>query len=91
MVGFCFAGLFTTIESWINSGVANENRARALAFYRIIDLASVTVSQFLIPLFGPEGFLIFGGHGDHDYAVAGAGVRLPTAPTRRRRPRCRSI
>jgi len=60
VVGFCFAGLFTTIESWINSGVANENRARALAFYRIIDLGSVTVSQFLIPLFGPEGFLIFG-------------------------------
>lgn len=60
LVGFCFAGLFTTIESWINSGVANENRARALAFYRIIDLVSVTVSQFLIPLFGPEGFLIFG-------------------------------
>lgn len=60
LVGFCFAGLFTTIESWINSGVANENRARALAFYRIIDLVSVTLSQFMIPLFGPGGFVIFG-------------------------------
>jgi MFS family permease len=60
LVGFCFAGLFTTIESWINSSVANENRARALAFYRIIDLGSVTLSQFMIPLFGPGGFVIFG-------------------------------
>lgn len=60
MVGFCFAGLFTTIESWINSGVSNEGRARALAIYRIVDLASVTASQFMIPLFGPGGFVIFG-------------------------------
>ena len=60
VVGFCFAGLFTTIESWLNSGVANENRARVLALYRIIDLAAVTVSQFMIPLFGPGGFVIFG-------------------------------
>jgi MFS family permease len=59
-VGFCFAGLFTTIESWINSSVGNESRARALALYRIVDLGAVTVSQFMIPLFGTDGFLIFG-------------------------------
>ena len=29
--GFCFAGLFTTMESWLNSGVANADRARVLA------------------------------------------------------------
>lgn len=60
VVGFCFAGLFTVIESWINSSVGNENRARALAVYRIIDLGAVTVSQFMIPLFGAAGFAIFG-------------------------------
>jgi MFS family permease len=59
-VGFCFAGLFTTIESWINSSVGNESRARALALYRIVDLGAVTVSQFMIPVFGTDGFLIFG-------------------------------
>lgn len=53
--GFCFAGLFTVIEAWLNSGVANSDRARVLAVYRIVDLGSVTGAQFLIPLFGAGG------------------------------------
>ena len=57
--GFCFAGLFTVMEAWLNSGVDNRDRARVLAIYRVIDLGSVTGAQFLIPLFGPEGFAIF--------------------------------
>ena len=57
--GFCFAGLFTIMESWLNAGVANTDRARVLALYRIVDLGAVTGSQFLIPLLGPEGFPIF--------------------------------
>ena len=57
--GFCFAGLFTVMESWLNSGVANQDRARVLALYRIIDLCAVTGSQFLIPIVGPDGFPIF--------------------------------
>src|SRR5690606_29360585 len=55
----CFAGLFTVMESWLNSGVANADRARVLAFYRIIDLGAVTGSQFLIPIVGVDGFPIF--------------------------------
>ena len=57
--GFCFAGLFTVMESWLNSGVANADRARVLALYRIIDLGAVTGAQFLIPIIGPDGFPIF--------------------------------
>jgi MFS family permease len=57
--GFCFAGLFTIIESWLNSGVNNEDRARVLAIYRIVDIGSVTGCQFLIPVFGADGFTIF--------------------------------
>lgn len=59
LTGFCFAGLFTIMESWLNSGVANRDRAQVLALYRIIDLGAVTGSQFLIPAFGPDGFSIF--------------------------------
>ncbi len=59
MTGFCFAGLFTVMESWLNSGVRNEDRAQVLAIYRIIDLGSVTGAQFLIPIFGAGGFAIF--------------------------------
>jgi MFS family permease len=57
--GFCFAGLFTIMESWLNSGVSNTDRARVLALYRIIDIGSVTGAQFLIPVFGAGGFTIF--------------------------------
>ncbi|MBX3597105.1 MAG: MFS transporter [Rhizobiaceae bacterium] len=57
--GFCFAGLFTVIESWLNSGVSNHDRARVLALYRIIDIGAVTGAQFLIPVFGADGFSIF--------------------------------
>ena len=57
--GFCFAGLFTVIEAWLNSSVQNHDRARVLAVYRIVDIGSVTGAQFLIPVFGPGGFTIF--------------------------------
>ncbi|MGC4024043.1 MAG: MFS transporter [Mesorhizobium sp.] len=57
--GFCFAGLFTVMESWLNSGVSNHDRARVLALYRMIDIGSVTGAQFLIPVFGAGGFTIF--------------------------------
>ncbi|MGE3305520.1 MAG: MFS transporter, partial [Rhizobiaceae bacterium] len=58
--GFCFAGLFTIMESWLNSGVPNRHRAQVLAVYRVVDLGSVTGTQFLIPAFGTghEIFLI---------------------------------
>jgi len=58
-IGLCFAGLFATVDSWLNSGVSNETRARVLSGYRIIDTVCVTGSQFLIPLFDISGFAIF--------------------------------
>jgi MFS family permease len=57
--GFCFAGLFTIIEAWLNSGASNDSRARVLALYRIVDIGSVTGAQFLIPAIGADGFAIF--------------------------------
>ena len=57
--GFCFAGLFTVMEAWMNSSVQNHDRARVLALYRMVDIGSVTGAQFLIPVFGPGGFTIF--------------------------------
>ncbi len=59
VTGFCFAGLFTVMEAWLNSGVQNRDRARVLALYRIIDIGCVTGAQFLIPVFGAGGFTIF--------------------------------
>lgn len=59
VIGLCFASLFTTVDSWLNSGVTNENRARVLSIYRLIDMIVVTASQYLIPAFGESSFAIF--------------------------------
>jgi MFS family permease len=58
-MGFCFAGLFMVIESWLNAHAASTDRGRVLSIYRIIDLAAVTGAQFLLPVFGPSGFTLF--------------------------------
>jgi len=57
--GFCFAGLLMVVESWINEISKNADRGRVLGIYRVIDLISVTCTQFLIPTVGAAGFEIF--------------------------------
>jgi MFS family permease len=59
LTGYCFAGLFTVVEAWLNAGVTNKDRARVLGVYRVVDLGCVTGAQFLIPVFGSGGFDIF--------------------------------
>lgn len=57
--GICFAGLFTTVESWLNAGSTNENRGRVLALYRVVDISSVVGAQYVMAATGTDGFLIF--------------------------------
>ncbi|HEY7748986.1 MAG TPA: MFS transporter [Aestuariivirgaceae bacterium] len=57
--GFCFAGLFAVMESWLNAASGNENRVRVFSIYRVVDLTCVASGQYLMPLIGVEGFLIF--------------------------------
>lgn len=59
VMGFCFSGLFTVVEAWLNEKAPSSSRGRVLSLYRLIDLGSVTVAQFLLPAIGPEGFPIF--------------------------------
>ncbi len=58
-MGFCFSGLFTVIESWLNQRAGSSDRAQLLSVYRIIDLTVVAGSQFLLPAVGIGGFTIF--------------------------------
>ncbi|MBP1850703.1 MFS transporter [Rhizobium halophytocola] len=57
--GLCFAGLFATVESWLNARVTNNNRARTLSIYRFVDLGAVTLAQFAIPAIGISGETLF--------------------------------
>ncbi|MEL6288448.1 MAG: MFS transporter [Pseudomonadota bacterium] len=59
LAGFCIAGLFTVIESWINGAVDNADRGRMLSVYSLTDLGAVTASQLLLPVVGTEGTMLF--------------------------------
>ena len=58
-MGFCFSGLATVIESWLNARSENTDRGRVLSIYRLVDLTAVTAGQFILPLFSPAAFAIF--------------------------------
>ena len=60
LLGITFSGLFTTIESWLNSGVNNKVRGKVLGVYRTIDVLVVAGAQYLMPVFGTDGFTLFG-------------------------------
>lgn len=57
--GFCFAGLFTVMESWLAASSTNTDRGRILSIYRLIDLTANAGAQFLLPAFGVLGFELF--------------------------------
>lgn len=59
VTGFSFAGLYMLIESWINTQAPNNIRGQVLSVYRMVDLAAVTVGQFLLTLADPKGFILF--------------------------------
>ena len=59
IIGFCFAGLYMTIESWLNNNADNANRGRVLSIYMMVNLASLAAGQFFLLLPDPNGFLLF--------------------------------
>lgn len=59
VTGFCFSGLYVTVESWLNNSATNDNRGQILSIYMVVQLAGMAGGQFLINLDGPEGFSLF--------------------------------
>ena len=59
LTGFSFAGLYMLIESWINEQSPNDKRGQVLSIYRMVDLAAITVGQFLLTLADPKNFMLF--------------------------------
>ena len=57
--GFCFAGIYMVIESWLNERATNETRGQVLAAYMIVNLMSLTIGQFLISFADPLGYVLF--------------------------------
>ncbi|MDX1540000.1 MAG: MFS transporter [Geminicoccaceae bacterium] len=70
--GFCFAGLFMVIESWLNEAASNTTRGQIFSTYMVVNLASVTAGQLLIGLGDPGDFRLF--------ALAASAIILSLVP-----------
>ena len=57
--GFCFAGLYATIESWMHDKADNVVRGRVLAIYQIVHYAGSAIGQQAIRLISPASFVPF--------------------------------
>jgi MFS family permease len=56
LTGFCFAGLFIVVESWLNSAATDQTRGQILSVYAMTGLLAGIIGQLLLPATGPTGF-----------------------------------
>ncbi|NKX46399.1 MFS transporter [Roseicyclus persicicus] len=59
VIGFCFCGVYITVESWLNDASSNETRGRAMSLYLIVQMVGIIAAQALLNLPDPSGFLLF--------------------------------
>ena len=59
IAGFCFAGLYMVIESWLNEKVAAESRGRIFAIYMMVNLGAIGAGQLLLLTADSESFILF--------------------------------
>ncbi len=57
--GFCFAGLYMVIESWLNERATNETRGRLFSVYLVVNLSALTLGQLLLNMAPPSAFALF--------------------------------
>lgn len=59
VIGFCFAGVYVTAESWLNDAATNETRGQALSLYMIVQMVGIISAQGLLNLADPGGYTLF--------------------------------
>jgi len=59
LIGFCFAGVYVTAESWLNDAATNETRGQALSLYMIVQMVGIITAQGLLNVADPGGFSLF--------------------------------
>lgn len=57
--GFCVAGLYIVIESWLAEMTTPTNRGRTMATYMIVWLGGLGAGQYLIAVADPNSFRLF--------------------------------
>lgn len=59
VIGFCFSGVYVTVEGWLNNTVDNQNRGKALSLYLIVQMAGIIAAQGFIGFGDPSGYALF--------------------------------
>ena len=59
LTGFCIAGIFIIMESWLNNKSTNTTRGKLLSFYFIITFSFVGIGQLLLNLSNPVKMDLF--------------------------------
>ena len=59
LTGFCIAGIFIIMESWLNNKSTNTTRGKLLSFYFIITFSFVAMGQLLLNLSDPAKMNLF--------------------------------
>ncbi|MBZ6076747.1 MFS transporter [Microvirga puerhi] len=59
LTGFCFAGLFMVVESWLNGSATDRTRGQILSLYGMTGLIAGIGGQLLLPTGDPAGFRLF--------------------------------
>ncbi len=57
--GFCMAGLYVVVESWLNDASTPRTRGRTLAVYMIVQMGGLGLGQLLIATGNPNGATLF--------------------------------
>ncbi|WP_397540962.1 MFS transporter [Salipiger aestuarii] len=57
--GACYAGLIIVVESWLNASAEPGWRGRVLAIYSIVMYGAWAISQPMVALAAPSGFVLF--------------------------------
>ena len=57
--GFCFAGLYLIIESWLNDRATNENRGFVMSAYIVVNFTTIMAGQLMVTLYPVTGFAPF--------------------------------
>lgn len=57
--GLCMAGVFVTVESWLNDMSTPSNRGRILSMYMVVTMGGLSVGQLLLVGGDPGGIRLF--------------------------------
>lgn len=59
ITGFCLAGLYLVVESWLNDQATNETRGVLISTYVTVNFTVITLGQMMVTLFQPSSFVLF--------------------------------